>query len=418
MGKTITEKILAKAAGNENAKAGEIVVASVDLAMAHDGLGPISYPQFRELGVPLWDPDKVFVVIDHAAPASSLQRAEMLAPNHEFVRDYKIKNYFNVQGVAHQIIPEGGYIKPGDVAVGTDSHTCTYGALGAFSTGIGSTEMSSVFATGKLWFRVPETIKITLTGKLPNRVMSKDIILKLLSMIGANGATYKALEFCGETVDEMSIDSRLTLCNMAIEAGAKNGIAAPDEKTVEYLMKAGVKREEIKMLKSDDDAKYCQEIHINVSDLEPYVAMPHDPANGVPIGEAEGIPLAQVLIGTCTNGRVEDFAMAAEIIRGHKIPNTMRCIILPASNHVFSEITRLGYTKEFIDAGCIVMNANCGPCGGMHQGLLYRGEACLGTHNRNFRGRMGSPEANIYLGSPATAAASALKGCIADPRSL
>jgi len=417
MGKTITEKILARAAQNENAKAGEIVVAKIDLAMVHDGLGPISYPQFRELGVPLWDPDKVYVFVDHAAPASTLHDAAMLAPTHEFVREHNLKNFFNVQGVAHQMIPEGGYIKPGEVAVGTDSHTCTYGALGAFATGIGSTEMCNVFATGKLWFRVPETIKVTLAGKLPNRVMSKDVILKLLTMIGANGATYKALEFCGPTIDGMSIDSRLTLCNMSIEAGAKNGIIAPDEKTIAYLVNAGVKREEIETIKSDDDANYCEEVRIDVSDLTPYIAMPHNPANGVPISEAEGIPLSQVLIGTCTNGRVEDFAIAAEIIRGHKIPNTMRCIILPASNHIFSEITRLGYTKEFIDAGCIVMNANCGPCGGMHEGLLYEGEACLGTHNRNFCGRMGSPKANIYLGSPATAAKSALMGRISDPRS-
>lgn len=415
---TITEKVLAMASGRESVKPGDIITAKVDLAMTHDALGPLFYPAFRELGVPVWDKDKIFIVVDHAAPASSLHQAEWLAPNFSFVKDYGIKHFFNVQGVAHQLIPEGGYIKPGDVAVGTDSHTCTYGALGAFATGIGSTEMCNVFAMGDLWFRVPESIKVVLTGKLPRRVMSKDIILKLLSILGTNGATYKALEFCGEAVDEMSVDSRMTLCNMAIEMGAKNGIIAPDEKTVAYLIRAGVKKEDIRMLASDEDAEYCQEVRIDVSDLEPYVALPHSPANGVPVSQAAGTPLTQVLIGTCTNGRVEDFAAAAEILKGHRIPNELRCLVIPASNAIYSELMRLGYMQIFLDAGCIVCNSNCGPCGGMHEGLMYEGEACLGTHNRNFRGRMGSPKASVYLASPATAAASALTGVITDPRTI
>lgn len=418
MGMTITEKILAKASGNEKVVPGQIVVAKVDLAMIHDALGPLFYPNFRKLETPVWDPNKVFIVVDHAAPASTLSQAEWLSHNYDFVRDYKIPNFINNQGVAHQIIPEGGHILPGQIAVGTDSHTCTYGGLGAFSTGIGSTEMCNVLALGELWFRVPETIKVVITGKLPRRVMAKDIILKLLSMIGVDGATYKTLEFCGETVDEMSVDSRLTLCNMAIEAGAKNGICTPDEKTVKYLMDAGIKREDIELLKSDDDAVYCQEIHIDVTDLEPHVAIPHSPANAVPVTEVEGTPLNQVLIGTCTNGRVEDFIAAAEIIKGHKIPNMMRCLIMPASNKIYAELARNGCMEIFAEAGCVLLNATCGACGGFHEGLLFKGEACLGTHNRNFKGRMGSPEAEIYLASPATAAASAITGVITDPRKI
>lgn len=418
MGMTITEKIMAKASGNKTVTPGQIVTVKVDLAMLHDALGPLIYPNFEKLGTPVWDPDKVFVVVDHAAPASTLHQAEWLAPNFEFVKKHQIKHFFNVQGVAHQLIPEGGYILPGQVAVGTDSHTCTYGGLGCFSTGIGSTEMCNVLALGDLWFRVPETIKVIISGKLPERVMSKDIILKLLSMIGSNGATYKTLEFCGDTVDEMSVDSRLTLCNMAIEAGAKNGIIAPDEKTVQYLVDAGVEREEISDIHSDEDAVYCQEIHIQAEELVPYVAVPHSPANGKPIEEVEGTPLTQVLIGTCTNGRVEDFIMAAEIMKGHKVHRDVRCIIMPASNKIYAELVRNGCMQTFAEAGCIMCNANCGACGGMHEGLMFEGEACLGTHNRNFRGRMGSPKASIYLGSPATAAASAINGVITDPRKV
>lgn len=418
MGMTITEKILARASGNEKVVPGQIVVAKVDLAMVHDGLGPLVYPNFEKLNTPIWDKEKVFIVIDHAAPASSLHQAEWLANNYEFAKKHEIKHLFNMQGVAHQMIPEGGYILPGQVAVGTDSHTCTYGGLGCFSTGIGSTEMVNVFALGDLWFRVPETIKVVISGKLPPRVMSKDIILKLLSMIGSNGATYKTLEFCGETVDGMSVDSRLTLCNMAIEAGAKNGIIAPDHKTVEYLKKAGVDPEKIEMIRSDDDAVYCQEIHIDVSELVPYVAIPHSPANGKPIEEVEGTPITQVMIGTCTNGRVEDFVTAAEIIKGHKIPDHVRCLIVPASNKIYAELVRNGCMEIFAEAGCIMCNSNCGACGGGHEGLMSKNEACLGTHNRNFKGRMGSPEAKIYLGSPATAAASAITGFITDPRKV
>lgn len=418
MGMTITEKILAQASGNQKVQPGQIVVAKVDLAMVHDGLGPLIYPNFEKLNAPIWDPDRVFVVVDHAAPASTLHAAEWLSHNFDFVKKHSLKHFFNVQGVAHQIIPEGGYILPGQVAVGTDSHTCTYGGLGCFSTGIGSTEMCNVLALGDLWFRVPETIRVVVSGKLPHRVMSKDVILKLLSMIGANGATYKTIEFCGETISDMSVDSRLTLCNMAIEAGAKNGIIAPDEKTADYLVNAGVRREDIQMIRSDDNAVFCQEIHIYVDELVPHVAVPHSPANGRPIEEVEGTPLTQVLIGTCTNGRVEDFMAAAEIIRGHRIPQQVRCLILPASNKIYAELVRNGCMQVFADAGCIICNSNCGPCGGMHEGLMFEGEACLGTHNRNFCGRMGSPKANIYLGSPATAAASALTGQITDPRKI
>jgi 3-isopropylmalate/(R)-2-methylmalate dehydratase large subunit len=418
MGQTMTEKILARASNQPNAKAGEVVTAKIDLAMVTDGYGPLFYQPFRELNVPIWDPDRVFIVIDHVAPASSLSQAEWLSGNYHFVKDYNLKNFFNVQGISHQILVEGGFVKPGMLAVGTDSHTCTYGALGAFSTGIGATEMCSVFATGELWFRIPETIKVTITGELPPSVMSKDIALKLLRIIGTNGASYKTIEFCGETVDQMTIESRMTLCNMAIEAGAKNGVIAPDEKTAAFLTFAGVDPAEIQDIRSDPDAAYCQKIHIDASQLSPQVALPHSPANAVPVEEAVGIPVTQVLIGSCANGRVEDFKAAADIIRNRKIPRFVKFLILPASNRVLSDIIRLGYMQDFVDAGCIPLNANCGPCAGFHEGLLYEGEACIGTHSRNFRGRMGSLHSNIYLSSPATAAATAVTGVITDPRTL
>lgn len=416
MGMTITEKILAKASGKARVKAGEIVTAQIDLAMIQDALGPIVYKQFRELGVSVWDRDKVFPVIDHSCLPGSMENATTIAETVQFSRDYKIPHFYNMQGVSHQIIVEGGNILPGQVAVGTDSHTCTYGALGAFSTGIGSTEMCAVLATGKLWFKVPETIHVIARGKLPEHVMSKDLILKLLSMIGANGATYQTLEFSGDGIEAMSMDSRFTICNMAIEAGAKNGIIRPDEKTQEYLGKQGDNIPNWRDLYSDEDALYTESIEINVSELAPQVAVPFSPANGVDVTEVEGTKLNQVIIGACTNGRIEDIQIAANIIRGHKVPHTFKCFVVPASNKVYAEAARKGYLAELAEAGCIIVNPGCGGCG--IQMPMTAGENCLGTHNRNFRGRMGSPESAVYLASPETAAASALRGEITDPRKL
>ncbi len=416
MSMTITEKILARASGKRNVKAGDIVTAEVDLAMIQDALGPIVYKQFRELGVLLWDREKVFPVIDHSCLPGSMENAGTVHETVKFAEDYQIPNLYNMQGVSHQIIVEEGKILPGQVAVGTDSHTCTYGALGAFSTGIGSTEMCAVLVQGRLWFKVPETMKIHVTGVLPEHVMSKDVILKLLSQIGANGATYKALEFTGDTIENMSMDSRFTICNMAIEAGAKNGIIRPDEKTEEYLKSCGIKEADFSELYSDTDAEYESCIEINAAELAPQVAVPYSPANSVDVTEVEGTKLDQIIIGACTNGRLEDIQAAAEIIGGRKIPHAFKCFIVPASNKVYAKASEKGYLQTLAEAGCIIVNPGCGGCG--IQMPMIAGERCLGTHNRNFKGRMGSPDSMVYLGSPETAAASALTGRITDPRCI
>lgn len=413
MGMTITEKIFAASSGKKEVHAGEIVTAKVDLAMIHDGLGPIVYSQYRELGIPVKNPDRTMIVIDHNCLPGILKNAQIIDESAQFARDYQIPNYFDMQGVSHQIVVERGMVLPGQVAVGTDSHTCTYGALGAFSAGIGSTEMCAVLATGELWFKVPETIKVIVNGKLPEKVTSKDLMLKLLSMIGTNGATYQTLEFCGDTIADLSMDARFTLCNMAIEAGAKNGIIAPDEKTHEFLRNAGV-TEPYMELSSDPDAEYVQIIEIDASKLEPMVAVPFSPANGVAVTEAEGTIVNQVIIGACTNGRLEDIQIAAQIIEGQQIPRGVRCYIVPASNRVYAAASRCGYLASLAEAGCIVVNPGCGGCG--IQMPMVAGEVCIATNNRNFCGRMGSPDSRVYLASPVTAAVSALCGKITDPR--
>jgi 3-isopropylmalate/(R)-2-methylmalate dehydratase large subunit len=312
-------------------------------------------------------------------------------------------------------MPEDGFVTPGALIVGADSHTVTYGALGAFSTGLGATEMTWVLATGELWFKVPETIRVEVSGKLNPRVMGKDIILKVLELIGVNGATYKTLEFGGEAIRDLSVDGRLTMCNMAVEAGAKNGIVETDKKTLEYLKgrtSAPVSDEWV----SDKDCKYLKVIEIDARGLEPLVSLPHNPGNVVPIGKIEGKKVDQVLLGSCTGGRMEDYRIAAEIMKGKKVPRHLRVLVIPASARVAKDMLKEGLTELFMDCGCIVSSTQCGPCGGMQMGFIGPGEACLGTHNRNFRGRMGSPDGEIYLASPATAAATALTGLISDPR--
>lgn len=413
---TITEKILAKGAGRESVAAGEIITADIDLAVIQDALGPIVYDQFRELNVPVWDVDKVMPVIDHSCLHGTMENAAIIDQTAKFAAEYKIPAYGNMQGVSHQLAIESGLILPGQIAVGTDSHTCTYGGMGAFSTGIGSTEMCAVLATGKLWFKVPQTNLVQVEGKMPEYIMSKDVMLKLLSMIGANGATYQALEFAGSTIRNMSMSSRFTLCNMAIESGAKNGIVAPDEKTKAYFAEMGIELEESAFIRSDANARYCRKIEINAAELEPMVAVPFSPANGVPAKELRDVKLNQIIIGACTNGRVEDLAAAAEILRGKKVAAGIRCFVVPASNKVYAQAAKAGYLGELAEAGCIIVNPGCGGCG--IQMPMLAGEVCLGTHNRNFRGRMGSPESLVYLASPKTAAASALKGVISDPREL
>lgn len=413
---TLTEKILAQGAGKKSVQAGEIVTADIDLAVIQDALGPIVYRQFRELGVPVWDPEKVMPVIDHSCLHGTMENAEIIEQTARFAAEHRIPAYGNMQGVSHQLAVESGKFLPGNIAVGTDSHTCTYGALGGFSTGIGSTEMCAVLAAGRLWFKVPRSFRIRVDGRLPERVTAKDLMLKLLSMLGANGATYRALEFCGETIEEMSVSSRLTLCNMAIECGAKNGIIAADGKTAAYYQSLGIGLPETAFLRPDPDAAYERDIHIDAAGLEPMVAVPFSPANGVPVGEAAGMPLDQVIIGACTNGRLEDLRIAADILRGRKVPRTLRCFIVPASNRVYAQAAAGGVLADLAEAGCIIVNPGCGGCG--IQMPMLAGQRCLGTHNRNFRGRMGSPDSLVYLSSPATAAASAVRGAITDPRTI
>jgi homoaconitate hydratase family protein len=415
MGMTLTEKIFARASEKAKVSPGEIVNAKIDYAMIPDGVCSLLNDGFRELGTPVWDTEKAVIVIDHASPPCIVGHTKWVMDTIKFVDDFNIKNFYNMQGVAHQIMPEDGFVTPGALIVGADSHTVTYGALGAFSTGLGATEMTWVLATGELWFKVPETIRVEVSGKLNPRIMGKDIILKVLELIGVNGATYKTLEFGGEAIRDLSVDGRLTMCNMAVEAGAKNGIVETDKKTLAYLKgrtSAPVSDEWV----SDRDCKYLKVIEIDARELEPLVSLPHNPGNVVPIGKIEGKKVDQVLLGSCTGGRMEDYRIAAEIMKGKKVPRHLRVLVIPASARVAKDMLKEGLTELFMDCGCIVSSTQCGPCGGMQMGFIGPGEACLGTHNRNFRGRMGSPDGEIYLASPATAAATALTGLISDPR--
>ena len=416
MGKTIAEKILSLASGKD-AYAGDIVVARVDIAMAHDGTALLAIESFRGMnGQSLWDPSRVFLVIDHVAPSATESFSKVHKIMREFARMYGANLYDAGSGICHQLMVESGLIYPGTLAVGADSHTCTYGALGAFATGIGSTEMAAVFMSGKLWFKVPETFRVEVNGVLPPMVLPKDVILKIIGLVGADGATYKAVEFCGSTVRSMSIDGRLTLCNMAVEMGAKTGIIEADEKTMNYVGGLGVK-EGLK-LKSDEDAEFSNKMFLDVSNLEPQVSCPHNVDNVRSVREVEGVEVNQVFLGSCTNGRLEDLRIAAEILKGKTIRRGVRMIVVPASRSIYLQALKEGLIEIFVRAGCIVCNPGCGPCAGAHQGILAPGEVCLSTSNRNFKGRMGSPDAEIYLASPATAAVSALEGRITDPRVL
>lgn len=416
MSMTMAEKIMAKASENREAKAGEIVMANIDVAMTHDLTGPLSVESFRKIGLKnVWDPDKIVVLFDHQVPADSLDAAANHIMLREFVEDQGINNFYDVrEGVCHQVLPEKGHIVPGEVVVGTDSHTCTHGALGAFSTGIGSTDMAMVFATGKLWFKIPETIKFDIQGSLKDYVYAKDVVLHIIGEIGADGATYKACEFAGETTREMSVSERMVLCNMAIEMGGKTGLVEPDEKTVNYLKNRTTKEYEI--LKTDPDAESLETLEIDVNDLEPQIACPHNVDNVKPISEVGGISIDQVFLGSCTNGRLEDLRTAAEIVKGHQVSDKVRMLVIPASREVYLQAMDEGLLRIFAESGALVCNPCCGPCLGGHIGLVGPGEVSLSTSNRNFQGRQGSPEAEVYLSSAAVAASSALKGSITDPR--
>ncbi|MEN4017210.1 MAG: homoaconitase large subunit [Methanobacterium sp.] len=418
MSMTMAEKILAKASGKKEVEAGEIVMTNIDVAMTHDLTGPLSVESFRKIGVPeVWDPEKIVIVFDHQVPADSLDAAENHAIMRKFVRDQGISNFYDVrEGVCHQVLPEKGHIVPGEVVVGTDSHTCTHGALGAFSTGIGSTDMSMVFATGKLWFKTPETIKFNIEGTLQDNVYAKDVILNIIGQTGADGATYKACQFGGETVTEMSVSDRMVLCNMAIEMGGKTGLVEPDQKTLNYVNARSNKSFEV--IKGDADAASLEIMDIDVSDLEPQIACPHNVDNVKDISDVAGTPIDQVFLGSCTNGRIEDLRDAARILKGNKVSDNIRMLVIPASREVYRDALNEGLMNIFVDAGALVCNPCCGPCLGGHVGLIGPGEVSLSTSNRNFKGRQGSSEAEVYLSSAAVAASSAITGKIEDPRDI
>jgi 3-isopropylmalate/(R)-2-methylmalate dehydratase large subunit len=413
---TMAEKILAKASGNKKSEAGEIIMANIDVAMTHDLTGPLSVESFDKIGVQkVWDPEKIVIVFDHQVPADSIEAANNHMIMRKFVEEQEIKNFYDVrEGVCHQVLPEKGHVVPGEVIVGTDSHTCTHGALGAFATGIGSTDMAMVFATGKLWFKVPETIKFDITGKLQENVFAKDVILDIIGKMGADGATYKACEFGGETTRNMTISDRMVLCNMAIEMGGKTGLVEPDQKTIKYLKERSTKPYEI--LKTDNNALSLETMQIDVNKLEPQIACPHNVDNVKPVSEVEGIHIDQVFLGSCTNGRLSDLRTAAKIIKGKDVSKKVRMLVIPASREVYTKAMDEGLLRTFVDSGALVCNPCCGPCLGGHIGLVGPGEVSLSTSNRNFKGRQGSPDAEVYLSSAAVAAASAITGKITDPR--
>mgnify|MGYP000147266263 CR=1 FL=1 len=413
MGKTVSEKILSRASGKD-AYAGDIVVAHVDAAMMHDGMAQLVMNAFNEMGgKTLWDAKRVAVVIDHVAPSAYESFSEVHKQMRKFAFTHNARFYEVGSGVCHQLMIESGLVFPGGLIVGSDSHTCTYGALGAFATGIGSTEMAAVFLSGKLWFKVPETIKITVEGELPPMIFPKDVILKIVGTVKADGATYKAIEFNGSAIRAMHTEGRLTLTNMAVEMGAKTGIIEPDEKTYSFLRSLGFKMES--GFRSDEDANFSESLKFDVSGLEPMVACPHAVDNVKPVKSVEGTEIDQAFLGSCTNGRLEDLKAAAEIMKGKKISRGVRMIVTPASQEIYLQALKSGILEIFVKAGALVSNPTCGACFGGHMGLLAPGEVCISSSNRNFVGRMGSPEAEIYLASPVTVAVSALAGKIVDP---
>lgn len=415
MGTTMAEKILARASGSASVQPGEFVVAKIDLAMTHEALRGV-YPVAKEAGVKkIWDPERVVNLMDHWVPPPTIQAAENQRLIRRGIKELGIRYaYGENAGICHQVLPEKGFVVPGELIVGTDSHTVTYGAFGAAATGIGFSEMAYVFATGELWFRVPETIKIAMEGDLAPMVMSKDILLYLAGKYSTEVAQYKAIEFTGSAAKEMSIASRMTMSNMSVELGAKFGFFEPDEKTVEFLK--GRTKKHYEMIKADEGASYEAIFKVDVSQIEPQVAFPPDVSNVKPISQVGDIPVNQAFLGSCTNGRIEDLAIAARILKGKRISPDLRLLVIPASWEVYREALKSGILETLIDAGAIICNSNCGPCFGATMGILAAGERCIASTNRNFKGRMGSTDSEVYLASPATVAASALEGKISDPR--
>jgi 3-isopropylmalate/(R)-2-methylmalate dehydratase large subunit len=416
MGMTISQKILAAHAGREHLEVGELINCKLDLVLGNDVTAPVAISEFNKLGLKeVFDQGRIVLVPDHFMPAKDIKSAEQAKTMREFARSYGIENYFEIgkMGIEHCLLPEQGLVGPGDLVIGADSHTCTYGALGAFATGVGSTDMAAAMATGEAWFKVPESLKFVYYGKTPRWVGGKDFILHAIGDIGVDGARYMSMEFCGEAITKLSIDNRFSMANMAIEAGGKNGIIAPDDITLAYVR--GRAKRPYTVYQSDNDAVYTKVIEYDVSKMEPVVAYPHLPENTRPVSQAVNVLLDQVVIGSCTNGRIEDLEITAAILKGHKVHPELRVIIFPGTQEIYLEALRRGYIETFVESGAVVSTPTCGPCLGGHMGILAKGEKALATTNRNFVGRMGHPESEVYLCNPAVAAASAIKGRITAP---
>lgn len=419
MAMTMTQKILASHAGLESVTVGQLIEANLDLTLANDITGPVAIREMEKAGFEhVFDKTKIALVMDHFAPNKDIKSAEQCLTCRNFSGKHKIVNFFDVgqMGIEHALLPEKGLVGPGELIIGADSHTCTYGALGAFSTGVGSTDLAAGMATGKAWFRVPSAIKFNLTGSLPKYVSGKDVILHIIGKIGVDGALYRSMEFAGDGVASLTMDDRFTICNMAIEAGAKNGIFPVDDKTREYI-KGRVNRE-VTEFAADPDAQYDEEYTINLSELRPTVACPHLPENTKTVDELGKIEIQQSVIGSCTNGRIQDMRDAAAILKGRKVKSNVRTIVIPATQEIYLQCIEEGLAKIFVEAGAIVSTPTCGPCLGGHMGILAHDEKAISTTNRNFVGRMGHVSSEIYLANPAVAAASAVTGYITDPAEL
>lgn len=419
MGMTMTQKILAAHAGLESVKAGQLIEAKLDLVLGNDVTTPVAIKEFNKIGVDkVFDKDKVAIVPDHFTPNKDIKSAEHCKLVREFAHCKDVTNYFEVgqMGIEHCLLPEKGLVVPGDVVIGADSHTCTYGALGAFSTGVGSTDMAVGMARGVAWFKVPSALKFVLKNKPAKWVSGKDIILHIIGMIGVDGALYKSMEFAGDGLQYLTMDDRFTIANMAIEAGGKNGIFPVDDKTIEYVKEHSNK--EWTKFEADEDAEYDAVYEIDLSKLRPTIAFPHLPENTKTVYEAKGLEMDQVVIGSCTNGRISDMRIAAQVLKGKKINPNIRAIILPGTQKVWLQCVEEGLAQIFVEAGCVFSTPTCGPCLGGHMGILAKGERALSTTNRNFIGRMGHPESEVYLASPAVAAASAITGKITDPEEV
>lgn len=418
MGMNMTEKILAKHAGLDSVTAGQLIFCQLDMVLANDVTAPPAIKEFEKIGRPVFDNTKIALVPDHFTPNKDIKAAGLAKTVREFAKKHQIKNYFEIGrvGIEHVILPEKGIVGPGMLTIGADSHTCTYGAVNGFSTGVGSTDLGVAMATGQAWFKVPKAIKVVLTGKKPKYICGKDVILTLIGMIGVDGALYKAIEFAGEGVAELTMTDRLTISNMAIEAGGKNGIFPFDEITKEYV--EGRVQQPYEAVAPDEDASYEKVIEIDLSKLTPVVAFPHLPGNTHPVSEIDKVKIDQVVIGSCTNGRLEDLRQAAEVLKGHSVHPDVRCIVIPGSQQVYLDAVHEGLVDIFINAGAAVSTPTCGPCLGAHMGIMAAGEKAVSTTNRNFRGRMGHVDSEVYLAGPYVAAASAILGYIAVPEEV